>query len=383
MVAAADFWPEFMRNEAQNATCRYLATRGGAALGRWGGGVAGGFFGGPGGAAGGGAAGSWLGGAGGAALGAAWCPDGDPGGGEFPLVPPAGFPTGWCDGVVYGGSLEYTRNDGPIQIAGTGALWGPVTGIRIIPNGVGTTIGALCRGFGFGPIQPPGTFVPMVDAPSEVYTEARFLSLSRLDGLPDCPPPNSGPIIPGPGDIPDIDIDPIAITPINVDIDFGPGGIVNVNGDLRLIGPVIVGGALGLGFNFDGLDFNLFPNGEINIGGGRDLPPAGDPPLPPGNDSARQLEGVVYRVTNTADSQSFDEVNNGRFYYPRFGALRFEGKGVVSEQFAMNGQAGYIPNPEPAIFVGYRFTPYKPSNTADFVEVTTSICCQPNTKIGR
>ncbi len=381
MVLAADFWPNFMRGQAQGAACRYLATRGGAALGRWGGGIAGGFFGGPGGAAAGGAGGSWLGGAGGAALGAAWCPDGDPGSGEFPLLPPAGFPTGWCDGVVYGGSIEYTRDDGLVQIAGTGALWGPVTGIRITPNGAGTNINAVCRGYGFGPIQPAGTLIPMVEGPSEVYTEARFLSLDRLDGQPDCPPPGSGPAIPGPGDIPDINIDPIAITPINVDIDFGPGGIVNVNGDLRLTGPVIIGGALGLGFNFDGLDFNLFPNGTINIGGGRRQPPPGEPTTPPEEDSGRQLEGIKYTVTNTALNQSFDSVNQGRFYYPRFGSIRFEGKGVVSEQFPMNGEEGYIPNPEPAIFTDYRFTPYRTSNTANFDEVTTDICCQPNVSI--
>lgn len=358
-----------MPEQAQSAACRYLAARGGASLGRFGGGLAGGFFG-PAGAAAGQQAGAWIGGGAGAALGALWCPDSDPRGGEWPLIPATTgqCPTRYIVNIVYTGLFNGTESGatatiegllGPI--GGTTVSYPPAGGLEItIQTGDGVQL-AISRG------GPAGSWTNVV---------VQSVTATRIDGLPDnCGP--SRPTLPNvPGDIPPIEIDPFAINIVDVDINFGNGITIPITGPLILTGPTFVGGNLALGFNFDGLDFNLLPNGTINIGGGRDIPPGGDTPPDPEDTTNYEFAGVAYTVTNAANNQSYDQVEQGRFYYPRFGSISFKGKGIRSEQFPMHGQTGYILNPEPSLFSSFTFTPYRATNTADFLKVGKSNCCK-------
>lgn len=358
-----------MPEQAQAASCRYLAARGGAALGRFGGGVVGGFLG-PGTAAAGSQVGSWLGGAGGAALGAAWCPDADPGQGDWPISPQPR--DGQCstfymvnfDAI---GKFSGIQNDslgnirqltGPIG-AGSTRITPGVRAEWLIETVAGPTV-VLSRG-----------------GASWSDLSIQINSITRADGLPDNCAPGGPPILPGVGtDIPPITSDPLARNTINVDIDFGGGIIIPISGELRISGPTISNNRLAIGFNFDGLDFNLFPNGTIEIGGGSDYPEIGEPPPDPEDTTNYEFTGVAYTVTNAANNQSFDQVEQGRFYYPRFGSISFKGKGLRSEQFPMHGQTGYILNPEPSLFSSFTFTPYRATNTADFLKVGKSNCCK-------
>jgi len=381
MVAAADLWPDFLRNEAGALLCSYLAERGGGALGAFAGGAVGGLFGGAGGIPGR-AAGGVIGSAAGSALGALWCPTTPPTSGEFPLTPESS-PIGNCDGVRYSGTIEYERNDGLIQIAGTGFLWGPVGRFVIQPvnSGTGTIIFISCRGSGNGPIQAPGTLVPLVDSPSEIYTRATLLTLGREDGQPDnCPAPNSDPNFPAvPDDVPPLSRDPAARRSIDVDVEFGDTTI-NIGGELSIDGPNIGPGGLEVCFNFDGLIFCIDPFGGLRIGPGsrQDNPDnPEDPPPPPGDDNRRVLKGVFYQATEIADNQSFDLTSGDNYFYPRFGSVQFTGQEKKSEHFAMNALNGFIPNPLESVFDDYVFTPYKGPNRARFSPVWDALCCVP------
>jgi hypothetical protein len=358
-----------MPAQAQAATCRYLAARGGAALGRFGGGVAGGFLG-PGAAAAGSQVGSWLGGAGGAALGAAWCPDGDPRGGDWPLTPdtsaqcPVPYNWVWQYNVIR--PPEFGDEIRTAQATSTGPF-GPETR----STGPGGSI-VLSRSTAGG----AECAVSTTNAIESNLTTISFTA-TRTDGLADDCGAGIRPTLPGVGpDIPPINDDPLARNPINIDIDFGNNVIIPISGELRLTGPVLSNNRLALGFNFDGLDFILFPNGTINIGGGSDYPEIGDPPPDPEETTNYEFAGVAYTVTNAANNQSYDQVEQGRFYYPRFGSISFKGKGLRSEQFPMHGQTGYILNPEPSLFSSFNFTPYRATNTADFLKVGKSNCCK-------
>lgn len=375
MIAAANFWPDFMRNEATNAVCRYYATRGGAALGGLFGGAIGGVAGGQPASLGGRRVGSWIGGGAGAALGALMCPDTPPNTGDFPISPEPGFQGGCTDGVLYSGLFDYTRDDGLVQTSGLGLCWGAVTGLSVQRVGAGTRIFVVCRGDGNQPIQQAGTLVTRVDAPSEIYVSAEITSLFRIDGVPDiCPPGTRTPTFPEPGDIPDTRDDPAANTDIDVDVDFG-GTIINVNGNLRLIAPVF-SPTFGVDFNFDGLNFRWFPDAPIDIGGGSPQPPAGSDPAEDEPPTDKQLRGFFYTVTNIADNQQSELIVAGAFFYPRFGSVRFIGKNRFSESIPMAVTSGYIPNPNPDWFDDFRYTPYRLGNSAVFDLVWQQCGCE-------
>jgi hypothetical protein len=176
-------------------------------------------------------------------------------------------------------------------------------------------------------------------------------------------------MIPGvPDDIPPFRDDPFARRPIDIDIDFG-GPVVNINGDLVLDGPYIgPGGGLEICFEFDGVKFCIDPFGGIRVGpgarGGND-PPTGDPP-PPQDDPRRVLTGVFYRTTAIGQGQSFQTVGSAKYFYPRFGAVTFSGKGHQSQPVEMRSEIGFAANPAPSAFDNYSFDVYQIGNAATF-----------------
>jgi len=359
-----------MAQEAAGAACRYVATRGGAALGAFAGGAAGTAFAGPAGTAAGGGIGSYLGGAAGAALSAAFCPEADPRAGDYPLVP--GPPAlGQCPvpyRIIY--SYDQYNPDGSFKS-------GPFTGtINDVPGSSSAKL--------YGPISQPftvefsGTGVQNqytyhlqdgtkktgpVGGNTSGTTAFTQWDLIRLDGEPDdCGSDDI--IFPEPGtDVPRLEDDPVARTPINVDIDYGNGVVIAVEGDLVLTGPRIEGDGLVLDFNFDGLDFSLFPDATINIGGGNKRPQNPDEP-----DTSNKLLGVYYQVTGISTAQSLDAVGSSTFFYPRFGAVKFLTATLETEYYPVASDNGYVENPAPAVFSSFEFYPYKPGNSADFTE---------------
>jgi hypothetical protein len=378
-IPAGSFWPDFMKNQAGNLVCTYLADRGGAALGGFAGGAAGTYFG-PAGSGTGAAVGSYLGGAAGSALGALWCPTSSPDTGTFPLKRPAPPSFGHCDGVQYGGTLEYERNDGLVQTAGTGGFWGPAGPVVIFNNNIGgTTIAITCRGHFQSPIKPYGYLLPMVEGggAAGIYVRGTIKTLNRFDNQPDnCPPPAGPPTtIPRvPTDIPDLKNDPKAKKPINIDVDFG-GPVININGDLYLTGPNIgPDGGLEICFNFDGLTFCLLPDGGVRVGPGArrpDLPTPPPTPPPTPTPPETELGGIFYTVLNAVQKQQADVITNSAYFYPRFGSVRFKGGGEFSESYEMRVSSGFIENPAPSKFNAHEFTPYHVGNTASFREFLT------------
>lgn len=396
-ILASDIIPEFLRPEAQRAACRYMAARGGAALGAFAGGAIGSFFT-PAGTLPGARAGSIIGGGAGAALGAIWCPDGDPtngGNGGNPLTP--GTPYGQC-------ATQYTVSyvmDSYTDISWTlsssanhsftapGPI-GPAKYVDLGPSGfteayrirrftweMTTGAGTQRLNMGGSPTRPgPDNPPPYKYAP-------RNFTYVRLDGLPDNCGNSQGPTIPGtPTDIPDIRIDPFSNNSISIDVDFG-GTIIPVSGNLQITGPTFSPSTgLGLGFNFDGLDFILFPDGTINIGRGNRQPPPEGPEIPPEDNNARRLTGVSYTANLISPAQSYDQVTNGLNFYPRFGSVRFKGKGLISESVPMHGNQGFLANPEQSLFNEFEFTPYKQGNTATFNKVYVNECCDLAPSIG-
>lgn len=379
-----------MPQTSQEAICRYLAIRGGGALGGFFGGAIGSIFA-PIGALPGNRTGAVIGGAAGAALGALWCPEEDPSSGEWPLVPASAAgqcPTLYqvtfqCECTRYGifGNPDITYiGDYDQQIMGSLATLDIVTpGIRV--GGLGRSavppidfnLNGVTSAGSFNGNDPNQTLKNNGD--NQATGQPFNIVYSRIDGLPDnCG--SSVPTIPGiPDDIPDINVDPEARTNVDIDLDFG-GTIINVNGDLVLTGPVFDFGGNGIGFNFDGLDFILRPNLTIDIGGGNNTPQTPvDPEEPNTDDNAREVAGILYTVTATGSGQSSDGVTGGLYYYPRFGSLRFTGKGEQSEEFEMHGAQGFIPNPKPQMFSDFVFTPYVPTNTASFRKLYQKSCC--------
>jgi hypothetical protein len=372
-IPARDFWSDYMPGRAAEAVCRYVAGRGGAALGGFIGGAAGSYFFGAGGGAGAGA-GSFIGGAAGGALGAAFCPTSSPEDGDYPLYNPPPFLGGQCL-VEY--SLQFTNdryiNDDLIEqgeiVIAPFALAGPIRSVTLAP-------GASRVNVQYG--DNLTIDLPTGRPPNGTNRKnLRDIIATRRDGQADnCGNPggNGGPSVPPPGAVPPIATDPLANNNIDIDLDFGSGGIVNLNGNLVLTGPTMGPGGLGLGFNFDGLDFNFFPNGKIEIGGGNPNPQnPGD--QKPEDDKGQEFDGVFYSVTNTADNQSSDLVKGGLFFYPRFGSVCFTKGQERSEQFAMNGLSGFIKNPLPQYFTGISFTPYRATNNAIFDKRYRDICC--------
>lgn len=397
MIAAADFWPNFMRNEATNAVCRYYATRGGAALGGLFGGAIGGVAGGQPASLGGRRVGSWIGGGAGAALGALMCPDTPPDTGQFPISPTPGSPFGNCDGVEYDVEATFLARYFPAEFTGlppvdyTATASARITGalFRIEPVLPGTLVGGL-QSFRAAPLDfrdkatgtVIGSFVtsdpsntPKNQGNNQAIGSFVYTSITRVDGLPDnCPPPPSTPTFPEPGDIPDTRDDPAANTDIDVDVDFG-GTTINVNGNLRLIAPVF-SPTFGVDFNFDGLNFRWFPDAPIDIGGGSPQPPAGSDPEEDEPPTDKQLRGFFYTVTDIADNQQSELIVAGAFFYPRFGSVRFIGKNRFSESIPMAVTSGYIPNPNPDWFDDFRYTPYRPGNVAAFDLVWQQCGCE-------
>jgi hypothetical protein len=358
-----------MPAQAKAALCRYISIEGGAALGAFAGGAAGSFFT-PIGTAAGRSGGALIGEAAGAALAAAWCPTGSPTAGNFPLYKSPPFLGGQCSGsytVFFENITQYPGRE-PENLSGSDGATGPITNVYV------TTTPQAARLFivdAYGARQISGVFTGS-------GTQSLSLKVTRVErdgGLPDnCGnmPGYDGPVIPRvPDDIPPINTDPAARNPIDIDVDFG-GTVVNVKGDLVLTGPTFTGDGLGIGFNFDGLDFTLKLNGDIDIGPGNSNP---QEPDDEGDDAAKQLDGLFYRVTHTASNQSSDLVESGKYFYPRFGSVAFFNDEFMSEQIPMNGENGYIPNPLPQYFTQFRFTPYRATNRAKFYKQLSKICC--------
>jgi hypothetical protein len=396
-ILAQNFLSDVLRPEAQRAACRYIAQRGGAALGSFAGGAIGSYFG-PAGTLPGARIGSVLGGGAGAALGTVWCPDSDPTDGGVdgnPLTP--GLPFGQCP-------TQYTVSYTIDQFADTTGVLTQSQNFSFIANG---PIGAA-RYIDLGPSEFSEPFrnrrfawrmttagptislnlfgsqtrVGPTNPPPYKYAPRNF-SYVRTDGLPDDCGNDQGPTLPGvPIDIPDIRIDPFSNNTINVDIDFG-GVIIPIAGNLQITGPTFSPSfGIGLGFNFDGLDFELFPDGTINIGRGNRQPEIGDPPPPPEDNNNLLLKGLTYTTTSISQAQSYDQVNSGLNFYPRFGSVRFTGKGKTSESIPMHGDKGFLINPMTSLFNDFEFTPYRSQNTAEFTKVYTSECCATTIRIG-
>lgn len=371
MVAAADFWPTFMANEAANAACRYVATRGGAALGGFVGGTAGSLFT-PAGTVIGAGGGSVIGGAAGAALGALYCPDEPPSVGEFPLLPAQGL----CPGVQY--ELDYLINCTFDPASGSpnqnyqglyrATVIGPVTNYEpVLP---GTLVGGLAGQNALPPVSirdltTGNTFgmqrvtsIPQLTktpGSNQALTLERVESITRTDGQPDACPENAIQIPAGGTDVPLIQNDVNAVTFIDTTIEYTDGTSVVVQGDLNLLGTTLRDNELVLQFNFDGLDFTFNPlNFNVNIGRGREWPPTDN--QPENYAWFELLIGINYNVVVEPDFSKTQFVNGGKYHIPRCGSIRFTGNGKQSEEFECHGDEGFIPNPNRRLFTDFVLT---------------------------
>lgn len=347
-IAANSFWPEFMRNEASQAVCQYIAIRGGAALGATAGGLIGSNFG-PGGTIAGGRIGRFIGGAGGAGLGAYLCPSQPPGVGEFPLNPEPPFIGGQCAGTFYSFRMKYTTDGVLNDVTQQGQLVGPVFGPRVRELGNNRRNLEVVFTGQFSPfVQESGT--------TKVVKIVSFELVPPTSGPDNCGslPPDDRLPIPG-RDFPPPGSDPAGRRPINIDVDFGNNNIINVDGDLILGGLHIGPNGLVANFNFNGVGFSFNPRtGDIDLGFGRPNPQ--QPPLEPSDDPSRILSGVYYTCIANESKASYIALNNGRYYFPRVGSLRFIGSGEQSEELQMNGEKGFVVNPSPNVFRGYTIT---------------------------
>ena len=351
-----------MPTVAAGAACSYIAERGGAALGAFAGGAAGTAFFGPAGTAAGGGIGSYLGGSAGSALSAAFCPNADPRAGDFPLSTPiTPPPLGQCP-VAYNWTLTVLEGFDDVipdrTRSSSGQSFGPFTlQYESWQEGDSHDFVGYFAASGNDPTRGTSGVTGL-----KTSTITSF-NPTRVDGLPDdCGEGSDGqPIFPTPNiDIPDIINDPAARTPIDVDVDFN-GSLINISGDLVLTGPSFTDNGIALNFNFDGLDFQLFGDGTINIGGGNRKPQQPDSDEP---DTSLIFIGVFYSIDVVSPQQSLQVVGNSTFFYPRFGAVQFLGQGYSSEFFPVAKDEGYIENPLPEVFTDFTFAPYKSENTA-------------------
>lgn len=385
MIAAANFWPDFMKNEAGNLLCTYLAERGGNALGAFAGGAIGSYFG-PGGTKPGIGVGSALGGAGGAALGAALCPSSPPTDGEFPFTPGAPpFSGGQC-AVDYSVTVTYDRyigntlaQEGQVQNAQQ-EVRGPIESIKFRDDLTKTRI---IHNFGNIIDFPSGTGPTGTN-----LRNLRDITVVRRDGGDDnCgnpTGPNDFRIPSVPDQIPPLSIDPFARRPINIDVDFG-GPTINIDGDIILDGPNIgPGGGLEVCYTFNGLRFCIDLDGNVRIGpGDRNSPsvPGDDGQPPPTDDPARVLSGVFYETVSTGAGQSFETIGGERYFYPRFGSVTFTGLGEQSQPVEMRSEKGYLENPAPSVFSTYSFDAYQVGNSASFRDLWEKECQIPTPEI--
>lgn len=115
-----------------------------------------------------------------------------PPGGTTPVASGGDPAPGFCDGTPYFVTVRYTRDDGLVQQR-DGRVWGPIEGVIIEPIGSsGSRVRVVGRGSTNGPIQPPGTPVTVVSAPSEIFVAAEIIDIFTQDGSPD----NCGPTTP-------------------------------------------------------------------------------------------------------------------------------------------------------------------------------------------
>lgn len=364
-VAAGNLWSEFFANESAAAVCNYVALRGGAALGATAGGLIG-SAGTPVGTVSGAAVGSFVGAAGGAALGAYLCPDGSPSSGEFPSSGRAPqYTGGQCAGVAYdvtvSGEVNTVRcSNGEVEInpgssTGTGIL-GPLGDLRTEEIGTACDDGKRGVAYYIQSGSPPVDVLVgtrQTGFPGQLRLQSHSISsisVVRSDGQPDTCGNTTPPNNPQPGvDFPFPKDDPAARRPVDIDVDFGPGGLLNLVGDLVLEGLDFIGDALVAVLNFDGLGLTYNPvTGEVNPALGS---PNAEQPEPE-DDPLQELHGVYYTSIATTSAARYVLLNNGRFYFPRVGSIRFTGGGEQSEEFSIHGQSGYVPNPNPAIFRG-------------------------------
>ncbi len=103
---------------------------------------------------------------------------------SFTQGPPPSAP-GQCENVGYVGLVEYTRGDGLVQVAGTGAVWGPVTGVFLYPLTGGNNVFIGCHGSYYGAYSSEVVYLFVVQDGATNYTHAEIIQLYRIDGLPD------------------------------------------------------------------------------------------------------------------------------------------------------------------------------------------------------
>lgn len=291
---------------------------------------------------------------------ATFCPD-DP---THEYVGPVPFSGGQCETVydiTYAWEFRFRNNLGfefdqriPTSGTDTGFATGPLGAPFIRTQGNAIVFGVPTSGGASEKILSSSTFsTAWTLLSSNVIT----FDVTRQDGQPDdCGNPEPEGLTPKP---PEASTGPTSVTYLD-----NNGTSVNVTipfVDIEGFG-VDINGNLNINFNLGGIRLQLGGNGEPKFNTQpNNLDPEDESP-----DTRAVLLGVFYTVTQEPIWANYNYVEGGKYYFPRCGSIRFEGNGKASEELQLNGESGYIENPNRDEFHTYVTTSYSGAFTIEF-----------------